>query len=456
MQFEFPFGRAALAILIVAVVSGLAILAMDSGPKDERKADLVFVTFAKNHVDSYMPVIRQFEQEKNIRIAVQIVEYRAIQQRLQAALAVGAEVPDMVEIPTIGPFVRGPLEDVGFIDLTDRIEKTGLKDRLVRSRFSVWSSRGRIFCLPHDVHPMGLVYRRDILDSLGVDPAKLDTWEKFVEVGRQITKDTNGDGVIDRYMIDLDAGGNDYLKGLILQRGGGLFNENAEVTFDSEIVVDVVCWYVRQLSGANKTAFSAGWGQTFAQAMTDGLVLFYFTPDWRSYSYPTDVPAMSGKMELMPLPAWEPGGRRVSTWGGTGLAITKQCKNPDLAWELAMRLYYDEEELGSRFKATNIIPPLMSAWDLPEFDEPRPYYNGQAIGRIYAKMAPDTPPDFVTPFTSTATGKLNEAYSNIKLYYEQNGDKGLEDYARQELKRCADRVREIIARNAFYSEQAEK
>ena len=71
-------------------------------------------------------------------------------------------------------------------------------------------------------------------------------------------------------------------------------------------------------------------------------------------------------------------------------------------------------------------------------------------------MAPDTPPDYVTPFTPTALGKLNEAYQNIRQYYNDNPDKDLEVYARQELKRCADRVREVIARNAFYSGQEGK
>jgi arabinosaccharide transport system substrate-binding protein len=453
MHFEFPFGRAAFAILVLGVVSGLAILAINRRPPDQRPPDLVFVTFAKNHVDSYMPAIREFEQEKGVRVAVQIVEYRAIQQRLQAALAVGAEVPDMVEVPTIGPFVRGPLEDVGFIDLTDRIMESGLYDRVVKSRFSLWTSRGRIFALPHDVHPMVLVYRRDIVESLGIDVDAIETWDDFARIGRQVTRDTTGDGVINRYMIDLDAGGGDYLRGLLLQRGGGLFNEHGEVAFDSELAVEVACWYVRQLSGRNRIAFSAGWGQTLAQAMTDGLVLFYFAPDWRTHSFQTDVQHLHGRLALMPLPAWEPGGRRVSTWGGTGLAITRQSKNQELAWELAMKLYFDEEDLGERFKSTNIVPPLIDAWDLPEFDEPRSFYSDQAIGRLFASLAPDTPADHVTPFTSTANARLSEAFSNIKLYYERNGERGLEEFARAELKRCADRVREVIARNAFYAGQ---
>jgi hypothetical protein len=89
---------------------------------------------------------------------------------------------------------------------------------------------------------------------------------------------------------------------------------------------------------------------------------------------------------------------------------------------------------------------------MPEFDEPRAFFSGQKIGRMLADLAPDTPADYVTPFTQNALGKMNEAFANVNLYYESNGDKGLEDYARGELKRCADRVRTIIARNAFYAE----
>ena len=105
--------------------------------------------------------------------------------------------------------------------------------------------------------------------------------------------------------------------------------------------------------------------------MIDGVCLFYMCPDWRTRQIQNDVSSVAGKLGLMPLPAWEPGGLRTSTWGGTGLAFTNQCRNPDLAWKLAMYLYYDRDQLGPRFADTNILPPLKSAWNLPEFQQPR-------------------------------------------------------------------------------------
>ena len=87
-------------------------------------------------------------------------------------------------------------------------------------------------------------------------------------------------------------------------------------------------------------------GTVFSKALTDGLALFYIAPDWRTYTVEMEVPNVAGKMKLIPLPGWEKGGRRTSTWGGSGVAITRATKNPELAWELAKTLYFDKKELG--------------------------------------------------------------------------------------------------------------
>jgi arabinosaccharide transport system substrate-binding protein len=60
-------------------------------------------------------------------------------------------------------------------------------------------------------------------------------------------------------------------------------------------------------------------------------VLFLFTPDWKAGQYQMAMPSMAGKMALTPMPAWEKGGRRTSTYGMMGLAISKTTKHPDLA-----------------------------------------------------------------------------------------------------------------------------
>jgi arabinosaccharide transport system substrate-binding protein len=183
--------------------------------------------------------------------------------------------------------------------------------------------------------------------------------------------------------------------------------------------------------------------------MIDGLCLFYICPDWRTRQIQDDVPSMDGKLGLMPLPAWQPGGIRTSTWGGTGLVITNACKNPDLAWKLAMYFYYDANQLGPRFEDTNILPPLKSAWKKPEFSEPRSFYDGDPIGLSYSRLAPDVPRDHDTAYSDLATAKLSEAFTNASLYFQSHGEQGLREYAAAELHRCANRVRQSMSRNVF-------
>ncbi len=338
---------------------------------------------------------------------------------------------------------------MGFVDITDRLHAEGLYGTMVEARYSLWSSRGRIFALPHDVHPVALCYRRDLIKELGIDVDTLRTWDDFVAMGRSIVKDLDGDGNPDRYALDTPLASDTVIRILLLQRGGQLFDELGHIVFDSDLMADTIAWYVRQTTGPGRIGYEAGWGQSLSKAMNDGLVLFFFCPDWRTSQFEMDMPNLGGKLGLIPLPAWEPGGRRTSTWGGTGLAITKASKNQELAWELAKFLYLKKEDLGARFRSMNIIPPLKEAWDLPAFDEPRAFYGGQAIGRLYAGLAAEAPPSYMSPYTVLAQGKVTEVFLDAVDYYRRNGDEGFDKHIRQALAVRAAYVRKVLDRNVF-------
>jgi arabinosaccharide transport system substrate-binding protein len=449
---EFPYGKAPLVILLIALASGAWLLARGQTEVELRRPDLVLATFAKDHAEAYKPLVDQFEKRYGVHVQIQFVDQKALQDRLQSALRVGADVPDMVELlyGTMGLFTRGPIADVGFRDLTGIVRSTGLYDQLVTSRFSKWSSRGHIFALPHDLHPVMLCYRRDLVEELGIDVTKLTTWDEFCRVGRAVVAKTTGpDGITKHYMLDLPRDGNDQLRILLEQHGGDLFDDAGNVTFDDEKGLDVICWYAQQVEGQTRISFPCGDGQSLYMCMNDGLALFYWCPDWRTASIMADAPSLSGKLSLIPLPAWEPGGRRTSTYGGTGLAFTKPCRDFDLAWKLAMYLYYDPDQLGQRYAETHILPPVKAAWTQPQFYEHVPFFSDLPMGRVYAALAPDVPAEHDTAYTVMALNKFAEAFTNTAIYYSHNGATGMRDYARRELKSCADRIRVIMARNVF-------
>ena len=211
---------------------------------------------------------------------------------------------------------------------------------------------------------------------------------------------------------------------------------------------ELIRWYILQTRGPKKISFDCGWGQPVAKAMIDGLVVFQWTPDWRSWVFQDEVPSLKGKMGLMPLPAWKPGGRRTSVWGGTGLMIMKATKHPELAWELAKFLYFDTPELGKRFQETNIVPVLKDAWNLPEFDRPNPYWSNLPIGRMYAALAPETPAVYSSPVDADARRKLDEAYALSVEHWLSHGESGLMEAIRANLARAAADVRQLADRES--------
>ncbi|MGA3121582.1 MAG: extracellular solute-binding protein [Polyangiaceae bacterium] len=447
MVEKFPYGKAPFWLLAIALASVAGRwLVMGHG---DARADLLIVANSPSHFEAYKNAVPRFERKHGVHVEVQFAHWTALQSRLESAMLAGADVPDLVELleGSLGFFTRGPREDVGLLDLADRVEAEGFDRRLVASRLSSWSTvDGRIYALPNDVHPVMLAYRRDLVAQLGIDVTKLDTWDAFVEAGRRVTRDVDGDGVVDHYMIDLPYDGNWALTSLLLQHGGQLFDRAGNIAFNSDITTEVFAWYLRQTHGPRKIAYDAGWGQALGKAMVDGLVVFYWAPDWRSRFFADEVPSLAGHMALMPLPAWDKGGRRTSVWGGTGLMISRRTPRPDLAWELAKFLYFDPTEMGKRFEATNIIPVLRDAWTMPELDAPNPYYSNEPIGRMYADLAPDVPPSYVSPLTAVAGTELDEAFSRCVSYYERFGEEGLTDAIHRELSRAEAYVQRLAER----------
>jgi arabinosaccharide transport system substrate-binding protein len=440
---RFPFGAAAFCMAMLAVLSGAWLAAHPVAP---RTATLRFWTFANTHYDAYREAIPSFEaKHPGVKIDLQLVSGQAVTSRLQAAFWADLDVPDLVEveISSAGGFFRGPLGDVGFVDLTDRLKRSGLWERMVQARFAPYTSRGRVFGLPHDVHPVMLAYRRDILEKEGVNVEAIRTWDDFLAVGRRLTIPNR------RYMIELADSNASNLEMFLFQRGGGYFDPQGECIFDNETAVQTMLWYVPLVAGPKKIGNSLGGGQILTKAVEDGYLLCLICPDWRSKMFEKDIPRMAGKMALMPLPAVAPGGRRTSTWGGTMLGITRHCRKQDLAWEAALHFYLNKADLAGRFRDTNILPALRDAWSEPAFRERRPYWSDQPLGALYATLAPEVPFQYTSPLIQTTKQKLGEAVVACVQRYNARGAEGFDDFARAQLKRNADEVRRLIARNPY-------
>jgi ABC-type glycerol-3-phosphate transport system substrate-binding protein len=137
----------------------------------------------------------------NIDVNVTVSDWEPYWDKLQTGLAGGA-APDVFAMDgPLGPDYQS--RDV-LLDLTPYIEGEGydltqLDENAVKD---FTTADGKQFGLPRDLNVIALYYNKKMFDEAGI-PYPDDTWDwaKLVEVGKQLTKDTDGDGTIDQWGV---------------------------------------------------------------------------------------------------------------------------------------------------------------------------------------------------------------------------------------------------------------
>lgn len=433
---------------------GCSIAVLSLGGKE--RADVTLWTFAPPHARMYAPILEEWGQEPGSRsVEIEVLSLQALERRMLGAFMSGVPVADLIEAERriASRAFAGPLDAVGFLDLTDRLREDGLLDAINEASFSPWSSGGRIFGLPHDVHPVMLCYRADLVEAAGIDVSEIETWDDFARVMRPLMRDEDGDGAPDRYLIAFWTTFPDQLEVLLLQAGDGFFDESGAVRLATPTNARVLATLAGWIAGPDRIAadvpeFSAAGNQL----KLDGYVVAAIMPDWLTNIWRQQMPGLSGKLKLMPLPAWEPGGRRTSVWGGTMLGIPRSAENPDELWELAKRLYLSPELSRALYEVGDIITPVRDNWSDPIFDHPDPYFSGQPKGRLYIELADDVPRRTSSPFNYMAVLRTQDAL--VRLVDEMRADPGLtgsalESRAMEQLRIAEDDVRARMDRNVF-------
>jgi arabinosaccharide transport system substrate-binding protein len=367
-------------------------------------------------------------------------------------------LPDLVEAyaQIVVQAFKGPLEDVGFVDLTDIVQAEGIDEQINAPSFAPWTSRGRVFGLPHDVHPVLLAYRADLVEAAGIDVTTIETWDDFVQRLRPLVRDVDGDGYPDHYLLNIWETNPELIESLMLQAGGALFDAQERLVMHSESNARVLATVVSWTTGPNRIAVNAPEFDAAGNKMRlDGTVLFSFMPDWLTSAWQQDLPQLAGKVKLMPLPAWEKGGRRTTVMGGTMLGIPKHTKDFDSAWRYAKYLYLSPDLARALFRTTGIISPVKRHWTDPVYDEPSTYFGGQRRGRLYIAAAPHVPPRTSSPYNTLAQSKMAESALALKAYATQYGRYTVADLvpeARRLLAQAETQVRELIQRNVFLAQ----
>lgn len=440
-------------ILVLALGASLGVSLVRPRPL----VGLPFWVYSEAHFKVYQPIAAEWNRRHpDQAVALSQLHIYALERRMLSGFLAGTPVPDIiaVERPMAAKAFTGPLESVGFADLTDRFTREGILPQFAPASLTPWTNRGRIFGVPLDVHPVLLAYRADIVEAAGIDVSAIETWEDYFRIMRPLQRDFDGDGRPDRWLLNLWDTNVELVLMILQQAGGDLFDDAGRPCINlrknAEVLARVVTW----IAGPGRVCTDIDlYSASGHQLRMTGVTVGELAPDWMAGKWKVEIPALAGKLKLMPVPAWERGGRRTSVWrGGTMFGLTKAASAPDQAWAFVRHLAVSPELAEHLYRKTTIVPPNRTLWPLPVFDEPDPYYCGQPIGRLYLNQANDVPPRSSSPYFMTARDHLLSVMVRLRAHADATGtyDSGiLRGEAQRLLDEAQVRLVREMSRNTF-------
>jgi multiple sugar transport system substrate-binding protein len=204
-----------------------------------------------------------------------------------------------------------------------------------------------VYGIPMGFTPMVLYYNKDLFDAAGVAyPDGTWTYDEFLQAAKKLTKG-------DVYGFEFSNWMAMWI--LFLWNNGGdvLVSDGSRASgaFDSPQCVEAV-QFLHDLVNVHKAAPTKS--QTAALGVNlfaNGRAAMKIVGHWELIDYTKDTAKVKvDRIGIAPPPTNLP--KPVTVMYESGLAVMKNCKNPDLAWELVK--YLCSYEVQRRYNATGI------------------------------------------------------------------------------------------------------
>ena len=208
--------------------------------------------------------------------------------------------------------------------------------------------QGKSYALPISCVPTMLFVNKTLLAREGIPMPTTGTWEDFLRICRLVTKDTDGDGVLDQF------GSYGYTWQLAAATNGlRPFREDGRASFFADYRMEESVQRMMQIHalahGQEVTARDFDMGRVAFRPMNFAEYCAYKPYPWRIKKY------SSFEWDCLPLPQG-PSGDGGSPVQVTLAGISSRTKHIALAWQLLKEFSYDEETQLQLLKHTQELP----------------------------------------------------------------------------------------------------
>ena len=153
-------------------------------PSGETAAEPVTLRFfhkwpEPEHLDFYNYVIQEYEKlNPNVNIEMEAVADEPYKDKIRVLMASG-EVPD-IYFSWTGEFSHKFARGGQALDLTDAIENTDWKDKIIMSAVEPYRWDGKIYGVPMRINAKFMVYNKALFEQYGLTPPT--TWDELLGV----------------------------------------------------------------------------------------------------------------------------------------------------------------------------------------------------------------------------------------------------------------------------------
>lgn len=232
-------------------------------------------------------------------------------------------------------------------------------ERYYKGALSSGQTAGAQYALPYESVPTLMFVNKTLLKKEGISlPGNDWTWEEFYDICRRVTKDRDGNGVIDQF------GCYDYTwQHALCANGLTLFSEDGKSCHLGEERAEQAIGFVKDLLDLNQnyavTSKEFDMGQVAFRPFAFSEYRTYMPYPWRIKKY-SDF-----EWDCIRMPAGPKGGN-ISELDTLMMGMNARSSKKELSWELLKAFCYDEETQRQLFSDSQGVSVLKDVTESPE------------------------------------------------------------------------------------------
>jgi cellobiose transport system substrate-binding protein len=262
---------------------------------------------------------------------------------------------------------------------------------------------GTMVGFPIDCGPVGHFYQYEIFRKAGLpyepdDVSKeLNTWENYFAAGEQLKKRIPGT------MLLTDV--NSVFENAVQQGSKRYVDKDRHFIGDQEHVRHAWALAVEAKRRGIVSDLVSGTPDQLS-AKQDGKLPSELGASWAAFDIKNGVPKAKGRYRVAQMPV------RPANNGGSFLAITKACREPERAFEIITWMLNASNQAQGYVDA-GLFPSTPASYGLKQMREPDPYFGGQVTTDIFGPAAQQIVVAYNSPFDVALGQPIKDEIKNV-------------------------------------------